>query len=194
MKVHVIFAHPLEDSFNAALFRLVTQTLEAEGHEVDSLDLYRDNFDPVLSPQDRIEYHDVTINQHRVADYVKRLQSTDVLVLCHPVWNFGWPAIMKGYFDRVFLPRQVFRVGSSQTVHGGNGSHAERHNGSSCPIGTRITFSGKTAVQLITVIDLLHPAMLNQLIKQNQIIVTAGWFQVRQGFRTRGSGGHHLQE
>ncbi|KXV40318.1 NAD(P)H dehydrogenase [Gluconobacter japonicus] len=110
MKVHVIFAHPLEDSFNAALFRLVTQTLEAEGHEVDSLDLYRDNFDPVLSPQDRIEYHDVTINQHRVADYVKRLQSTDVLVLCHPVWNFGWPAIMKGYFDRVFLPDVSFKL------------------------------------------------------------------------------------
>ena len=110
MKVHVIFAHPLEDSFNAALFRLVTQTLEAEGHEVDALDLYRDNFDPVLSPQDRIEYHDVSINQHRVADYVKRLQSTDVLILCHTVWNFGWPAILKGYFDRVFLPDVSFKL------------------------------------------------------------------------------------
>jgi NAD(P)H dehydrogenase (quinone) len=110
MKVHVIYAHPLEDSFNAALHTLCVSTLQAAGHEVDDLDLYREGFDPVLSAQDRIEYHDTAINQRRVAGYVRRLQSADALVLCHPVWNFGWPAILKGYLDRVFLPDVSFRL------------------------------------------------------------------------------------
>ena len=26
----------------------------------------------------------------------------------HPVWNFGYPAILKGFFDRVFLPGVSF--------------------------------------------------------------------------------------
>jgi putative NADPH-quinone reductase len=27
-----------------------------------------------------------------------------------PVWNFGYPAILKGFFDRVFLPGVSFRL------------------------------------------------------------------------------------
>jgi putative NADPH-quinone reductase len=43
-----------------------------------------------------------------VAAYVERLRSAEALVLCFPVWNFGFPAILKGYFDRVFLPGVSF--------------------------------------------------------------------------------------
>ena len=28
----------------------------------------------------------------------------------HPVWNYGYPAILKGFFDRVFLPGVSFRL------------------------------------------------------------------------------------
>ncbi len=31
-------------------------------------------------------------------------------MLCFPVWNFGYPAILKGFFDRVFLPGVSFRL------------------------------------------------------------------------------------
>lgn len=110
MKVHVIYAHPLADSFSAALHELTVKSLKQAGHEVDDLDLYRERFNPVLSAQDREIYHDPAINQKYVANYVQRLQGADALVLCHPVWNFGWPAIMKGYFDRVFLPDVSFKL------------------------------------------------------------------------------------
>jgi putative NADPH-quinone reductase len=113
VKVHVIYAHPLADSLSARLHEAVLEGLAEAGHEVDDLDLYAEGFDPVLSAADRTEYHDVAINRARVEPYVRRLQSCDALVLCHPVWNFGWPAILKGYLDRVFLPDVsfVFRDG-----------------------------------------------------------------------------------
>jgi NAD(P)H dehydrogenase (quinone) len=36
------------------------------------------------------------------------------LVLIHPVWNFGYPAILKGFFDRVFLPGVSFQLEDGQ--------------------------------------------------------------------------------
>ena len=31
-------------------------------------------------------------------------------MLSFPVWNYGFPAILKGFFDRVFLPGVSFRM------------------------------------------------------------------------------------
>jgi len=110
MRVHVVYAHPLQDSLASQLHRVVVDELTHAGHEVDDLDLYADGFDPVLSAEDRTNYHDGSINRKLVDPYVQRLQNAEALVLCHPVWNFGWPAILKGYFDRVFLPDVSFKL------------------------------------------------------------------------------------
>jgi putative NADPH-quinone reductase len=45
-----------------------------------------------------------------VRGYVERLRKAEGLVLCFPVWNYGYPAILKGFFDRVFLPGVSFRL------------------------------------------------------------------------------------
>ena len=71
---------------------------------------HAENFDPVLSRQNRIDYHDTQRNQADVAEHVRRLKAAEALVLVHPVWNFGFPAILKGYFDRVFLPGVSFDI------------------------------------------------------------------------------------
>jgi len=36
--------------------------------------------------------------------------AAEALVLVFPVWNYGYPAMLKGYFDRVFLPGVSFRL------------------------------------------------------------------------------------
>lgn len=110
MRVHVIYAHPVETSFCAALHATAVESLAAGGHHVDDLDLYADRFDPVLSTAERIAYHDVPGNRIAVASYVERLVACEALVLVYPVWNFGFPAILKGYLDRVFLPGVSFRM------------------------------------------------------------------------------------
>jgi len=110
MKVHVIYAYPLDDGLAVHIHRTVVEGLIEAGHEVDDLDLYAENFDPVLTKEDRTIYHDLDINQSRIRPYIERLQAADAVVLCHPIWNFGWPAILKGYFDRVFLPGVSFKI------------------------------------------------------------------------------------
>lgn len=114
MRVHVIHAHPVETSFNRALYRTAIEGLKSGGHEVDALDLYEDGFSPVLSREERLAYHDVPGNlTPDIKPYVDRLRAAEALVVVHPVWNYGYPAMLKGYFDRVFVP------GVSFTMEGG---------------------------------------------------------------------------
>jgi putative NADPH-quinone reductase len=104
LRVHVLYAHPSPTSFVAALHDRVLASLRARGHEVDDLDLYADRFDPVLTPATFRCYVDTKRNTAEVEDYVARLRAAQALVLVYPVWFDGLPAILQGYFQRVFLP------------------------------------------------------------------------------------------
>lgn len=110
MRVLLLYAHPDPASYGAALHAAALQALREAGHEVDDCDLYAESFEAVLSRQERVGYHDLAGNTAPVADYVRRLQAAEALVLCFPVWNFGYPAILKGFFDRVFLPGVSFKL------------------------------------------------------------------------------------
>ena len=110
MRVLVLYAHPSETSFVAALHRETCATLAARGHEVDNLDLYAEGFDPVLSRETYRHYLDPKANRAEVGAYVDRLLAADALVLIYPVWHDGLPAIMKGFIDRVFLRGVVFDI------------------------------------------------------------------------------------
>ena len=110
MKTLVLHAHPVETSFNAALHRLIVERLQAKGHVVDDLDLYAEDFDPRLTRAERLAYHEPRGPHDPVDPYVRRLLDAEALVLCFPVWNYGYPAILKGFFDRVFLPDVSFRM------------------------------------------------------------------------------------
>ena len=80
------------------------------------MNLYDEDFPAVLTRQERLEYHDVPGNlTPTVKPYVDRLRAADGIVFVHPVWNYGYPAILKGFFDRIFVP------GVSFVLVGGNG-------------------------------------------------------------------------
>ncbi|AKI00661.1 putative NADPH-quinone reductase (modulator of drug activity B) [Hoeflea sp. IMCC20628] len=108
MRILVVHAHPVASSFNAGLFRMTVEQLPKAGHEVDVIDLYQDGFNPVMSEAERLNYHDLDANRKPVEAYVDRLLKAEALVLVYPVWNYGFPAILKGWFDRVFLPGVSF--------------------------------------------------------------------------------------
>ncbi len=110
MRVLVLFAHPVETSFGAALHARAVETLNARGHEVDDCDLNAEGFDPVMTRQDRTEYYDLAVNRRRVAPYVDRLLAAEALVFSFPVWNMGFPAVLKGFVDKVFLPGVSFEI------------------------------------------------------------------------------------
>ncbi len=110
MRVLVLFAHPVETSFGAAVHRTLVDTLRKGGHEIDDCDLNAEGFDPVMTRQDRIDYHDVSANRARVAPYVERLLACEALAFSFPVWNMGFPAILKGFIDKVFIPGVTFNM------------------------------------------------------------------------------------
>lgn len=116
MKILLLHAHPVAESFNGALHQLALRQLRANGHEVDDCDLYAEGFDPCLSRLERLAYHDEALNLEPVRQYVERLKRAEAIVMCYPVWNFGYPAILKGYFDRVFLPGISFRLVEGRVV------------------------------------------------------------------------------
>jgi putative NADPH-quinone reductase len=115
MRFLVVYAHPLNDSFQSALHRRVVQTLIEAGHEVDDCDLYAEGFSPALGPEERRAYHDIGVNRNFVSKDIERLLRCQGLVLVFPTWWFGMPAILKGYFDRVWLPGVAFELKGGQT-------------------------------------------------------------------------------
>ncbi|UVK45903.1 NAD(P)H-dependent oxidoreductase [Mesorhizobium sp. AR07] len=110
MNILVLYAHPVETSFNACLHRTIVERLTAAGHAVDNCDLYAEDFDPRLTRQERLDYHNQRGPADPAAPYVERLLRADALVLSYPVWNYGFPAVLKGFFDRVFLPGVSFTL------------------------------------------------------------------------------------
>jgi NAD(P)H dehydrogenase (quinone) len=116
VRVLVVHAHPVEESFNRALFRTVVARLEAGGHELKIADLYADGFDPVLRRDERLAYHDTTVNRAPVQGYVDQLMWAEAVVFVFPVWTFGLPAILKGWFDRVLMPGVAFHIDGSGNV------------------------------------------------------------------------------
>jgi NAD(P)H dehydrogenase (quinone) len=109
MRVLVLFAHPVPTSFGSSLHATVVETLRAR-HEVDDCDLNAEGFDPVMTEEDRAGYYDIPGNRRRVGPYVERLLKSDALVFSFPVWNMGFPAILKGFVDKVFLPGVSFNL------------------------------------------------------------------------------------
>ncbi len=108
MRILLVLAHPLEDSFAASVARQAQETLVAGGHVVDLLDLYREDFDPRLSTAERASYFSDSYDASLTAGLIARLQAADGIVLVFPQWWFNFPAILKGFFDRVFVPGVAF--------------------------------------------------------------------------------------
>ena len=98
-KFFLIYGHYNENSFNAAIKNTFTKTVEENGHLVDIVDLYKENFDPVFTGEEPNEV---------VIDHQKRIEKSDAIVLIAPIWNFRMPAIVEGWIDKVLAPPWAF--------------------------------------------------------------------------------------
>lgn len=111
---HWIHSHPQSSSFNARLFREGAQTLERD-YDVTTTDLYAQGFDPVLSAKDLgeplgrpgnlVDLMGEAQAAGQLADDVveeqRKVAAAELLVFQFPLWWYGVPAMLKGWFDRV---------------------------------------------------------------------------------------------
>lgn len=116
MRVLYLYCHPVPESFHGAIRERALIGLARAGHAVDLCDLYAEGFDPVLTAEGRRAYHDTARNRAGVERYVERLQAAEGLVVQFPVWSFGPPAMLKGFFDRLFMPGVGFDISDPANV------------------------------------------------------------------------------
>jgi NAD(P)H dehydrogenase (quinone) len=73
------------------------------------LDLHREDFNPVLRVHELAVYGQGRFFDPRVGDYQRRTMQADHLIHVFAVWWEVMPAMLKGFFDKVFLPEWAFR-------------------------------------------------------------------------------------
>lgn len=116
MKVLIVYAHPNPNSFNHAILETAVETLRVNKHAARVKDLYAENFNPLLD-RDML----ASINQGVIpADILREQQDlswAEGLIFIYPLWWFDRPAILKGWFDRVFTNGFAFRY-TSKGVEG----------------------------------------------------------------------------
>ena len=119
MRVLVVSAHPVPDSYVAAVRAAAISGLVAGGHDVDHLDLDAEGFQPLLTREEWEGHRWTGVETPTaappggplpvdVAAHAARLRAADALVLVYPTWWGAQPAIMKGWLDRVWVEGVAF--------------------------------------------------------------------------------------
>jgi NAD(P)H dehydrogenase (quinone) len=108
MSTLIIYAHPNKKSFNHAILENVMKGLKDANRQFDVIDLYTEKFDPILVIDEEHKRRDL-INDPYTAEYRNKIDEADKLILIYPIWWFGVPAILKGFFDRVFVSGFAFK-------------------------------------------------------------------------------------
>src|SRR5690606_5026474 len=110
-------------SYNAHLVDVASNTLRGLGWSCSVSDLYVMGFDPC----ERAEHYELRAQPERfdvqaeqrhasinkrlptvVTDELELLDRADLLVLQYPMWWHLPPAMLKGYFDRIFAFHEVY--------------------------------------------------------------------------------------
>jgi len=108
MRALVIYCHPRETSFTAAVRDVIVDKLAGVNAEIRVTDLYSRGFDPVLSATEHEGYETCPDNSVRVEGDVADIRWCDTLIFVYPTWWYGLPAVLKGWLDRVLLPDVAF--------------------------------------------------------------------------------------
>ncbi|MFI0258919.1 NAD(P)H-dependent oxidoreductase [Streptomyces sp. NPDC017056] len=129
MKVLWIAAHPEQRSLNGALKDEGIRTLRAHGHEVQLSDLYAMKWNPVVDADDFDHAPEARLHVGNASERAytgghlspdiraeqEKVTWADALVVQFPLWWYGMPAILKGWFDRVFVKGFAYGIDDPAT-------------------------------------------------------------------------------
>ncbi|MFH1282415.1 MAG: NAD(P)H-dependent oxidoreductase [bacterium] len=103
----VIYAHPNKDGHAGCFLENIERNLKEKSTSYQVIDLYQQAFPPVLHPDEHYSSGHYAIS-NEVKEIQEKIKKTDKLVFIYPTWWQNMPSILKGFIDRVFIPRFAF--------------------------------------------------------------------------------------
>ncbi|MBW3019860.1 NAD(P)H-dependent oxidoreductase [Candidatus Woesearchaeota archaeon] len=108
MKALIIYSHPNHKGHNGYILKQVESNLKKSNVDYEVLDLYKLNFNPVLS-DDELYTHRGSIKSEETLSYQKLIKKYQNLIFIYPTWWNAMPAILKGFIDKVFTAGFAFK-------------------------------------------------------------------------------------
>ncbi|WP_106766475.1 NAD(P)H-dependent oxidoreductase [Paenibacillus faecalis] len=110
MNVLAIFTHPNHRSLSYAFLQQVIQGSYENEHitKIHVLDLYEENFDPVLVFNDQKRRRDMHTDPN-FERFREQIRWADKLVFVYPIWWGRPPAMLLGYVDQLFASNFAYQ-------------------------------------------------------------------------------------
>lgn len=104
-KILLVLGHPDKNSFNFALADAYKQGAMSSGAVIEEIIISELNFNPNL----QFGYNKRTELEPDLLQAWEKIKRAEHIVFIYPLWWGFMPAVMKGFFDRLFLPGFAFR-------------------------------------------------------------------------------------
>jgi NAD(P)H dehydrogenase (quinone) len=101
----IINGHPDSKSYVAALTDAYEKGAVLKAKKVERIDLAKLDFNPNLA----YGYRKVSPLEPDLQETIEKINRAEHIVWLFPVWWYGYPALMKGFIDRIFLPGIAFK-------------------------------------------------------------------------------------
>jgi len=112
MKILILNAHPRKDSFCRALAGSYAKGAKESGAEVRLVNVIDLDFDPILKGKNTQS----TDLEPDILEIQKEISLADHLVFIYPNWWGTYPALLKGFFDRVFTSGFAFKYSKNRSM------------------------------------------------------------------------------
>lgn len=106
----IIYAHPYDGSLNHSILEGIIEKFTDNSVEYQIINLYADKFNPVLTSDELYKYFHGNTDDILVKKYQSMLKQTDDLIMIFPTWWYDMPAILKGFFDKVMVPKVIYNT------------------------------------------------------------------------------------
>lgn len=102
MNILIVYAYFKKSGLCHHFFEMTQKIAQNAGHQVRIRDLYQMNFNPVLDSRQLKQMKEEFNTDPDVQVEQEHIRWADQLIFIYPIWWWERPAILKGWFDRVF--------------------------------------------------------------------------------------------